>query len=128
MKFSNTFLNAIDKISIAGWDKDNRSSKKNLPTHGGNVDIKFHDGSSIRLPLAMWNNPKAEGNRPTISGTLDLYKMDMLMDTIEKFTGDCPIDNPSLRSDRVARTDDEHANRDEVHDKATAKKIARKAG
>ena len=127
MKFSNTFVNEIDEITVAGWDKDNRSSKKNLPTHGGNVNIKFRDGSSIRLPLAFWNNPKTEGNRPSISGTLDLYKMDMLMDTIEKFTGDCPIDNPSLRSDRVARTDDEYTNRDEVHDKATAKKIAKKS-
>lgn len=125
MKTSNTFANEIVSITVAGWNNDNTSSH-NRPTHGGNVDIKFHDGSSLRLPFSFWVNPKAERNRPQVGGTIDKYKMQQLMDSIAKFAGDCPIDNPALRSDPVKRSEDEFKNRDEVHDKATAKKIAKK--
>ena len=118
-----TFLNSIDTIKVVGWLDDKPNRKEKSPTHGGNLEITFQNGDSFRFPLSYWFNPTPINNRPQISGTLDLYKMDMIIDTIEKFTGDCPIDNPSLRNNRVARTDDEYANRDEVHDKATAKKI-----
>jgi len=126
MKTSNNFVNEIASITVAGWSNDNKSSQ-NRPTHGGNVDIKFHDGSSIRLPFSFWVNPKAERNRPQVGGTIDKYKVQQLMDTIEKFAGDCPIDNPALRNDPIKRNDSEFENRDEVHDKATAKKISKVA-
>lgn len=103
MKTSIEVMNKVESISLAAWTPKYGSSSDRAPTHGGNIVVKFTDGSEMRLPMSFWFNQTPEGRRPNISGCIDRMACERMFESIEKFQGECTIDNPNLRYDPSAK-------------------------
>lgn len=124
-KMSKLVQNTLVGVSEASWVDG--YSKGNRPTHQGGLVLEFSDGSTIKVPTSTWYNASPEGRRPHISTVLNKWKFCNDMERAEELAGDCLFDNPLLRDRKELRDQDEHANRDSVHDAKTDAKITRKA-
>ena len=117
------FLNAIESISLAGWDNSYAKSDKH-PTQLGDLKVTFRDGSVAKIPMSYWFSAKPENRRPNVSGCINTYVIRKQLGMLETFAGESPIDNPHLIDS--GRRESHFENRDDVHHEVTGKRIDRK--
>ena len=114
----------------------NRSTSENpkAPTHWGTLKITFRDSagdvSQIKLPMSTWYTAKPEkwengAEKAQISSQLNIRKINDMREQRDAMQGESIYDNPNLIDDRKEqnRASDEFANRDAVHDAATARRL-----
>lgn len=114
----------------------NRSNSQNpkAPSHYGNIRITFRDReggvSQIQLPMSTWYTAKPEkwengAEKAQISSQLNIRKIQDMREQRDAMQGESIYDNPNLIDDRKEqnRASDEFANRDAVHDAATARRL-----
>lgn len=109
-------------------------NKDTAPTHGGNIRLRFADGDGnlveVKLPMSSWNTAKPGKwenglSKPEVSARLNRRKINDMREQRDAMAGEAIYDNANLIDERkeVTRANDEFANRDAVHDAATARRL-----
>ena len=109
-------------------------NKDTAPTHGGNIRLRFADGDGnlveLKLPMSSWNTSKPEKwengmSKPEVSARLNRRKINDMREQRDAMAGVAVYDNANLIDERKEqnRASDEFANRDAVHDAATARRL-----
>jgi len=114
----------------------NRSTSENpkAPTHWGTLKITFRDSdgavSQVKLPMSTWYTAKPEkwengSEKAQISSQLNVRKINDMREQRDAMQGEAIFDNANLIDDRREQNQaaDEFANRDAVHDAATARRL-----
>lgn len=114
----------------------NRSTSENpkAPSHYGNIKITFRDAdgavSQIQLPMSTWYTAKPEkwengSEKAQISSQLNIRKINDMREQRDAMQGEAIFDNANLIDDRREQNQasDEFANRDAVHEAATARRL-----
>ena len=109
-------------------------NKDTAPTHSGNIRLRFMDSDGnleeLKLPMSSWNTSKPGKwenglSKPEVSARINRRKIDDMRKQREALAGEALCDNPNLIDERKesSRAEAEFANRDAVHDAATARRL-----